>query len=569
MSARPGSPSYDHSRNVAAAAILIVLLFAATFPLFHDKFNIYTRYIFLTQDAWLAPFFAAACLFRARPLKHECLLEAKREQRLVGACLALTVLICWAGRYLVFHDFDATPDERLVTFDAAIFRDGALVWPILSEWRGLADALNRKFMLPIGSAQAWISAYLPVNAAIHAAVGKLLDEDLTSPLLVAAGGFCLWRISLRQWPDSVGARVATFAFYVGSSQVLITGMTKFAMSSHLALNLCWLMLFLRGGRGSHALAIVVGFLATGLHQPLFHPLFVAPFLALLWMRRQRGPLCAYLLAYAGIGAFWFAWPIVMASLETGPVVPIASVPGVSYLDRLLATLAGVEFEGTWLTAANLIRFVTWQHPLLLPMALFGAWAAWRSEPLVRALAISFALPILVFWIVLPWQGSGWGYRYLHPVLGNAFLLGGWGWHMLERSNKNLWRPFLWTSAVSALLLLPLHGWMAHKIIRPIADADARLAAIDADVLIVDPQIHEVFVHNRHDLSNRPIRLIGVKVQPRQMAQLCRRRSIAFVEPPAPRGPSQQQRALRSAAEDAGCATSTVRVSMADHLLRGR
>lgn len=569
VSIRPGRPAYDHARYAAAAAILLLVLFTGSIAFSHERFNLYTRYIFLTQDAWLAPFFAAACLFRARPAGRERLLTEQRERRSMWLLLALLVLICWVGRFLVFGDFDATPDERMAAFDAAIFRGGALVWPIPSEWRSLANALNRNFMLPIGSAEAWISAYLPVNAAFHAVVGKAMDEDLTAPLLVAAGAWCLWRISLRLWPDSLSARIATVAFYAGSSQVLITGMTKFAMSAHLALNLCWLMLFLRGDRRSHALAMLVGFLATGVHQPLFHPLFAAPFLALLGGRRQWRLLGAYLFAYACIGAFWLAWPTLVSSMGTGPVVPIESSSGIGYLERLIATVKGVDLEGAWLTGANLVRFITWQHPLLAPVALFGAWAAWRGEPFVRALVVSFALPILIFWILLPWQGSGWGYRYLHPVLGNAFLLGGWGWHMLERSHKDLWRPLLWTSAASLLLLLPVHGWLAHQIIRPIAQADARIDAIAADVVIVDTQFHEVFVHNRHDLSNRPIRLMSAQVQPHQIDRLCRRRSIAFVDPPAPGEPSGRQRALESAAGRAGCAASTVRVPIADHLLRGR
>jgi hypothetical protein len=47
------------------------------------------------------------------------------------------------------------------------------------------------------------------------------------------------------------------------------------MTAHLTLNLIWLCLFLRNDKIGHGAAIAVGFLASGLHQLIFHPL-VAP-----------------------------------------------------------------------------------------------------------------------------------------------------------------------------------------------------------------------------------------------------------------------------------------------------
>ena len=66
-----------------------------------------------------------------------------------------------------------------------------------------------------------------------------------------------------------------------SGQVLFAGMTAFAMPAHLFVNLLWLWLFLADRRRTDLVALAVGFVGTGLHQPLFHPLFVLPFLVLL------------------------------------------------------------------------------------------------------------------------------------------------------------------------------------------------------------------------------------------------------------------------------------------------
>ena len=72
------------------------------------------------------------------------------------------------------------------------------------------------------------------------------------------------------------------------------------MSAHLAFNLIWLWCFLRGDRKGDAGAIIAGFIATGLHQLLFHPLFVAPFLAHLWLTGERRRAIVYAFAYLAI-----------------------------------------------------------------------------------------------------------------------------------------------------------------------------------------------------------------------------------------------------------------------------
>jgi hypothetical protein len=40
-------------------------------------------------------------------------------------------------------------------------------------------------------------------------------------------------------------------------------------------------------------------------------------------------------------------------------------------------------------------------------------------------------------ILLPYQGHGWGYRYLHGLIGSLSLLAGYGWIALsERAARN-------------------------------------------------------------------------------------------------------------------------------------
>ena len=71
-----------------------------------------------------------------------------------------------------------------------------------------------------------------------------------------------------------------------SAQFLIAAMTPYAVTTHLCLNLVWLWLFLRDRWWGHLAAVLVAFVASGLHQVAFHPLFAAPFVfSLLFTRR--------------------------------------------------------------------------------------------------------------------------------------------------------------------------------------------------------------------------------------------------------------------------------------------
>lgn len=84
------------------------------------------------------------------------------------------------------------------------------------------------------------------------------------------------------------------------------------MTAHLTLNLIWLWLFLRDDKIGHGAAICVGFLASGLHQLIFHPLFVAPFIVRLWASGRRPLALTYVVSYAAICLFWISyWQIVL------------------------------------------------------------------------------------------------------------------------------------------------------------------------------------------------------------------------------------------------------------------
>jgi hypothetical protein len=398
----------------------------------------------------------------------------------------------------------------MASFDATIYGAGHLVWRLPAIWQATPAPLNMLFMLPAEHPVAWVSGYLPGNALLRALFAKLGDAALTGAVLNLLSVVLVWGCARRLWPTQSPrdreAGVIAVVLLALSGQMVMCGMTAFAMTAHLFVNLLWLWLFLRDRRGSDVAALAVGFLGIGLHQPLFHPLFVAPFLFLLLLDRRWGRLALFAGFYALAGAFWLGWPMLTHALITPPHA-VASTVGTDYWTRLTIVL-GENHNNIAIMAANLLHFVVWQHLLLIPLLVAGCIAA-RYDRMAAALAVSFVLPIVVMTAILPFQGHGFGYRYLHGVLGSAALLGGYGWRRLEAWHSQLRPLFVRASLGTLLVLLPTQAWGTHGLYTTYANINARIAAVNADYIIIgehDVPLAMDLVLNRPDLSNRPIRL---------------------------------------------------------------
>ncbi|MEY2943045.1 MAG: hypothetical protein RLY97_1059, partial [Pseudomonadota bacterium] len=423
--------------------------------------------------------------------------------------LAVTAL-CYAGHRWLLLNYDLSRDEQMAVFDSAIYAQHHMAWPLPLAWQVDANLLNTLFMLPVKSPAAWVSGYLPVHAMLRAGFGAM-----TGPLMTGASVVLLWAVARRLWPDDKEPAVVALLLALGSGQMVMMGMTAYAMPAHLAANLLWLWLFLADKRRMDLAAIVLGFLATGLHQPLFHPLFVAPWLLVLLLDRRWGRLGYFALSYTAIGLFWLYWPHITHDLITGPH-SLAETGDASYLTRLFDTIRqnGGNLQ---LMGANLLRFFTWQHALLLPLLLAGRMVALHDRR-AAALALGFIAPAMMMAIILPYQGHGWGYRYLHGVIGNAALLGAYGWRHLAAWHTRLHgqlRPIMLRVTVAGLVvILPVQMAMAHHFIAPFAHANARITASGADYAIIgadDGPFALDLVLNRPNLSNRPIRLVAGEI----------------------------------------------------------
>ncbi len=457
--------------------------------------------------------------------------------RFIVATILLTGLLVALGTRTVALNTAVSHDELMAKFDAEIIGSGRLLAPVAPEWRPFAAALQPAFRLPVPGDVAWASAYLPGNAAIRAAFGKLFNTELTNAILVMTALLALFGVARQLWPQRPDAWVIAVVLGATSSQVLGMGMTPFAMTAHLTLYLVWLWLFSRNTPASHAGALAVGFVATGLHQIVFHPLFVAPFVLQLLIQRRWRLTAFYTTGYAAIGLFWILYG--QLALKSAGIAPdsAATAGGAYFLDRVLSLLSLFRFLGFETMVQNLMRFAAWQNPLLLVLLVPGmvfAWkGAWTDNPVMRPLAAGLVLTVVAMFILLPFQDIGWGYRYIHGLIGSAALLATFGWVTLTEGDSASERRAAWgvtavTTAAAVLVLLPMHVRFMYGHIAPYARANATIERLGTDAVIIE--VDSIYngielIRNDPDLKKRPLIFALDQLTEPLIRDLCSRMSV--------------------------------------------
>lgn len=511
-----GKPDPRLRRLLAGAALALLAVVAAEQLELTPAFAL-TRTLMQTQDV---PVLLGACAlllalaFCRLPTawgRWAMSFAAWTPRNLVMAIFGAALVVAFGTRYVAAYT-PVSHDEIMATFDAEIIASGRLMAPIAPEWRSLSWALKPAFRLPVPGDVAWVSTYLPGNAALRALLGKVFDTAIVNAILVATALLALLGVAGRLWPDRRDMHAVAIVLAATSSQVLCMGMTPFAMTAHLALNLVWLWLHLRNTAPSHVGAVAVGFLATGLHQLIFHPLFVAPFILEMLLKRRWRLATFYAAGYAGIGMFWIVyWQLLLAGHGAAPEA--ASEVGVSFfLERIQSMLSYFSLSGPETMLQNLLRFAAWQHPLLLALLGPGMVLGWRAGGVLRALTGGILLTLLAMLILLPYQHIGWGYRYVHGLIGGAALLAAFAWSDLTSSLGAAVRGAAWavaaaTTAVAVLVLLPVHALQMHAYIAPYTRASAAIAAMGDEAVVIETiSIHNGIELIRNDpyLSRRPL-----------------------------------------------------------------
>ncbi|HEY7900457.1 MAG TPA: hypothetical protein VIC25_04655 [Caulobacteraceae bacterium] len=479
---------------------------------------------------------------------------ARRFRRPIPPILFVTVLalavvaIGGLGSWMVFSGYGLSRDEDLARFGAQMLADGQLWSPVAAPWRPFVAALAPEFVRFSSGGAFWQPAYLPVNAALQALGGLAGAAALVNPLLAAVAVIAAFAVGRRLWPDRSDLALVAAVLVASSSQVLTTAMTAYAMTAHLAFNLVWLWLHLRGGRGGHLGALIMGFLACGLHQLIFHPLFVAPFILQLWLGRRWALAGLYTAAYAGMGVFWLEFPTLSLAWCGGAAATAGGVAGLP--GQVVALVGGARPPTVRSMAENLLRFAVWQNLLLVPLAAAGVAPAWRAGGAWRALCGGIAVTTVAMAVLMPYQGHGWGYRYWHGLIGSFALIAAFAWGRLTdglapQPRQAAGAVFAIASAASLTVLFPIEAAMAHAFVRPYARAYRAIRAAPVGVVIVDPGSGwyiDDLVRNSPDLANRPLVLRGPGLTPTAAATLCQKYSVAELD-----GPDARRFGIRASA----------------------
>jgi hypothetical protein len=460
-------------------------------------------------------------------------------RRWVLAVALAAGLIGLAGHVLVMDSYPLSMDEFMAGFDAQILAHGQLMAPVSAPWRNWLDALQPQFVTLAPGNAAWSSQYLPVNAALHGAGLIIHAPWLVSPALAAIAVVALYAVGVRLFPGRPGLALGACVLMASSSQFLLTAMTPYAMTAHLAFNLVWLALHLRGGRLGHAGAIAIGFLACGLHQFIFHPLFAAPFVLELAIARRWRLFGLYGIAYPAILAFWIGYPQLALSLSGAPPAQggAAGAAAIGLVGRLAPLLESFGPGSAFKLDENLIRFATWQNLALIPLLALGLWPAIKAAGAWRALVIGLILTAAAMLVIIPYQGHGWGWRYLHGLLGSAALIAVLG---LERLASRLdasgvrvaHGAMIGLTAISLAVLLPLRAAQAHGFVTPYARAFAAILKSGAQVVVVDPAgawFADDFTRNDPYLRRRPLMINAGMLSRDQLAALCRRPGVVLFD----------------------------------------
>lgn len=522
--------NYAHIKSVLARSAIYIALALAMLAI--QGAQSISRWYYLNQDLQAGLLLIAAFAIAWRWCPRASLPSRPPSVKLVLAASAALAALLWLGTYLVMFDYPLTRDEHMVAFDGAVYAAGKLAERLPSEWAGYAVPLVPAFLLDAPGNSLLVSAYMPVNAMARSAFGSVLDPALMNPLLAAVGLVALHRIAIRLFPDSPGAVWVTLGGYVLSAQVLVNAMTNYAMTGHLALNLVWLALFLRGTHLSHAGAMAIAFPAIGLHQIIFHPLFAAPFILMLAVQKRWKPFAAYCAVYAAALLFWMIWQTFVAA--SADVAPEGSTSGLSgfITERVVSLLVERDPQTVPLMIYNLLRAVAWNAAFVLPFLLLALPAVRKSEGLAVPLALGVAGTVLAMMVLLPYQGHGWGYRYIHAVLGNILLLAGYGYRRLSSADRRTADGLAgMLAAVTLLLVLPFLLWTSRAFVEPYVRLTELINRQKTDFVIVDTEpvpsaIDQV--RNLPDLSNRPLIFSSRSLYPEQIIELCERGSITLI-----------------------------------------
>jgi len=490
--------------------------------------------------------------------------DACDYRRIMLICAAAAGIVSLLIGVVVLRSFPLSIDEKMVFYDAGIFSRGVLAAPVPEMFRDMIGVFERLFVKATPDHSLHHSMYLPLNALLHLPFIALGLPTLIDALMVAGTVVVTYDIIRKLLPTQPDAALFGAVLLASSPQILMTGATVYAMTAHLFLDMLWLRLMMSDRRAAWVLAVLLGFIASGLHQWAYFPFFVVGFVWEWWRGRDYQRLFAAVLpALVGVLVwsryrhfslpdFWSAAMPTQGDqtlMAQARAFGSALAPSIALVLEHLTAPAEHEHQAT-LMPYNLFRFVIWQNPALW-FAVVAGYPLWKRVALVRAIMVSMLAMGLVVTLFVPFQGHGWGYRYLHHFLGGLSLCAAFGYQRLAQTRPDwparlvdLARSVRLWCVVSLLAVLPylaavsgFYNWHYWQI-------DRELSAIKADFILVDtidmPYAFNFIVNDPFYLK-RPLRMLIPALELPMLDRICAMGTVHLYRAKTPFDSSDDQR----------------------------
>jgi len=496
-----------------------------------DPRNTYSAFyvLFARDEFWglglVATFSLSAALFfsekmvgKVSPFPRLCA-QLFRHVPIFVIAAAVFAIAALGARFVCRH-YALSADEFMSDFQAQIFLQGKITAEVPSQWVPAVRVVKPTYVDYLPKTHSWKATYLPVYAAMRAIFQAAYLQSLLNPVLAALTVLALYGTVRNVWPDERQDAFVAALLLGTSAQFLVMAMTSYSMPAHLAFNTVWLWLYSRSDSRRFYLAPFVGVLAIGLHQPIVHAVFVAPFLFRLVLERRWRAVLIYGLVYLFGCAGWFIWRVIYSPPSAGAVTSFFRLWNPSMLV---------------IQPMDLLLVIGWSAlatPLLVVLGLKGIL---YQRPIIQDAAISCLLTFGFYYFFYLDQGHGWGYRYFHGTISCLIIVAVAGWRALRKSvGLERWRAgaFLAVSLIVSLVaVLPLRCYQAESFIRPYARASQAIHSVSVGVVGLDPHFawySADLIRNDPFLKNRPIVAALIDLRPSEVDALKRGGTARFV-----------------------------------------
>jgi len=463
----------------------------------------------------VALFFIPKRRFERPPAPHVPTLGKVRLRLMVIAAIVFAITVI--GTTLVCHDYALSADEYMADFQARIFLRGKITAEVPVEWLPVVRTIKPTFADYLPATHSWKSAYLPVYAAMRAVFQSISLQSFLNPLFDAVSVVALFGAARNIWPTREQNAFVAVGLLATSSQFLAMAMTSYSMPAHLALNAIWLWLYSAPDRRRFYIAPFVGVLAIGLHQPIVHALFVAPFLLRIVLKRRWRDVLVFGLVYLAGCAGWFAWRVHYS--------PPSALPTASFFRLLNPSMLVVQ-------PMDLLLIIGWSSLATPLLAALGLRRIFQERPIVQDAAVSCLLTFGFYVFFYLDQGNGWGYRYFHGTLACLILVAIGGWESLVKLLGALRAKQFVVAGITASLAiqLPLRCFQVEAYIRPFAQTSEVIRASKVEIVGINPLdawYSADLVRNDPFLENRPI-IVSLLMLRREDVDILSRREKAWI-----------------------------------------